>query len=95
MLREAVQHVKAQPRNQKIRADLFEALAAQIGSSSAGAWKATRGRGTDGSEIFLGRQGEALVIAPDGRLCRGALGRGIVVVPGGLEPDYPALLVLD
>ena len=95
MLREAIKHVKSLPRDVAQRADAFEALASQIERHSSGAWKASRGTGTDGSEIFLGRQGESLVVAPDGRIYRGALGKGIDVAPDGLRPNYASLNPLD
>jgi hypothetical protein len=95
MLGEAIRHVKSLPRDAARRADAFEALARQIESHSGGAWNAARGTGTDGSIIFLGRQGEGLVVAPDGRIFRGALGRGIDVAQSGLRPDFNALTPLD
>jgi hypothetical protein len=95
MLAEAIRHVKALARDGGLRADLFEALARQIEQHTAGAWKAARGVGTDGSHIFLGRQGEGLVVSPGGSLHRGALGRGIAITPQGLRPDYPSLTPLD
>jgi hypothetical protein len=95
MLGEAMRYVKLLPRNAAQRADLFEALAKQIESHSGGAWTAARGTGTDGSSLFLGRQGEGLVVAPDGSLFRGAIGRGIDVTPAGLRPDFHALTPLD
>jgi hypothetical protein len=49
----------------------------------------------DGSIIFLGRQGEGLVVAPDGRVFRGAIGSGIDITPNGLQPDFDALTPLD
>jgi hypothetical protein len=67
MLGDAINHVKSLPRDAAQRADAFEALARQIESHSGGAWRAVRGTGTDGSILFLGRQGEGLVVAPDGR----------------------------
>ncbi len=95
MLGEAIKHVKSLPRDLAQRADVFEALAQQIESRSSGAWNAARGPGTDGSIIFLGRQGEGLVVAPDGRIFRGALGRGIDIVPNGLQPNWLTLTPLD
>jgi hypothetical protein len=95
MLGEAIRYVKSLPRDASQRASAFEALAAQIESQSGGAWTAARGAGTDGSSIFLGRQGEGLVVAPDGRIFRGALGRGIDVTSTGLRPDYNSLTPLD
>ncbi len=95
MLGEAIDHVRSMPRDAGQRADTFEAFARQIENHSGGAWTAARGTGTDGSVIFLGRQGEGLVVGPDGRLFRGALGRGIDITPAGLRPDLNALLPLD
>jgi 1-acyl-sn-glycerol-3-phosphate acyltransferase len=95
MLGEAIRHLKSLPRDAAQRADAFEALARQIESQSGGAWRADRGTGTDGSIIFLGRQGDALVVAPDGRIFRGAVGRGIDITPNGLRPDHNTLKPLD
>jgi hypothetical protein len=95
MLGGAIRHVKSLPRDAALRADAFEALARQIETHSGGAWSAARGTGVDGSVIFLGRQGEGLVVAPDGRIFRGALGRSIDIAPSGLRPDFNALTPLD
>jgi hypothetical protein len=95
MLGDAIQHIKSLPRDAARRADAFEALAKQIESHSGGAWRSDRGAGTDGSIIFLGRQGEGLVVMPDGSLFRGAIGRGIDITPGGLRPDLGILIPLD
>jgi hypothetical protein len=95
MLGEAINHLKSLPRDAAQRSDAFEALARQIESHSGGAWSAARGTGTDGSVIFLGRQGEGLVVAPDGRIFRGAIGRGIDIIPNGLRPDLGSLTPLD
>jgi hypothetical protein len=94
MLGEAIRYLKSLTRDASKRADAFEALAAQIESHSGGSWNAARGTGTDGSIIFLGRQGEGLVVAPDGTIYRGALGRGIDITVIGLQPDYHALIPL-
>ena len=95
MLAEAIAHLRALPQDPAQRADTFQAMAAQIDQHSGGAWTAARGSGVDGSHIFLGRQGEGLVVAPDGRIYRGALGKGIDITPGGLHPNYPSLTALD
>jgi hypothetical protein len=95
MLGEAINHLKSLPRDAAQRADAFDALARQIESHSGGVWSAARGAGTDGSVIFLGRQGEGLVVAPDGRIFRGAIGRGIDIIPNGLRPDLGSLTPLD
>jgi len=95
MLGDAINHLKSLPRDAARRADAFEAFARQIESDSGGAWSAARGVGTDGSVIFLGRQGEGLVAAPDGRIFRGAIGRGIDIIPNGLRPEFGSLTPLD
>ena len=95
MLGEAIQHLRSLPRDAAQRADAFEAMAQQIEQCSAGTWNATRGAGADGSDIFLGRQGEGLVVAPDGSIYRGAIGQGIQITPSGLSPDYNSLRRLD
>lgn len=95
MLSEAIKHLKSLPRDAAVRADAFAALAKQIESHSGGAWSATRGTGTDGSIIFLGRQGEGLVVTQDGRIFRGAIGRGIDITPNGLQPNLGSLTPLD
>jgi hypothetical protein len=95
MLGEAIDFVKALPQDAAQRADAFEALAQQIESHSSGAWSAVRGVGTDGSIIFLGRQGEGLIVSPDRRLYRGSLGRGLDITSSGLQPAYNSLKPLD
>jgi hypothetical protein len=95
MLGQAIKHLKSLPRDAAQRADAFEALARQISSHSGGAWNAARGTGTDGSIIFLGRQGEGLVVTPDGRIFRGTLGKGIDITPTGLCPNFNVLTALD
>lgn len=95
MLGEAIDFIKSLPQDAAQRADAFEALAQQIESHTGGAWRAARGTGTDGSIIFLGRQGEGLIVSPDGRLFRGSLGRGIDITSSGLRPHYNSLKALD
>jgi hypothetical protein len=95
MLGEAIQHIKSLPFNAALRADSFEAMAKQIENNTGGLWSAARGTGTDGSHIFLGRQGEGLVVRSDGRIFRGSLSQGITIKPTGLEPDYSQLRALD
>jgi hypothetical protein len=95
MLGEAINHLKSLPLDMDGRADAFQALANQIERHTRGAWTAARGAGTDASQVFLGRQGEGLVVAPDGHLFRGAIGRGIDVTPAGLCPDYNGLTPPD
>jgi hypothetical protein len=95
MLGDAIQHVKSLPRDAVQRADALEALVKQIESHSSCAWIAARGTCMDGSIVFLGRQGEALLVAPDGRIFRGAIGRGIAITPKGLQPHFGSVTSLD
>jgi hypothetical protein len=95
MLGEAIRYLKSLPRDPDLRADAFEALASQIEQHSGGAWQAARDKAADGAHVFLGRQAEALVVAPDGGLYRGAVRRGIDLTPAGLIPDYGVLKALD
>ena len=95
MLGEAISHLRTLPQDADQRTDVFEGMASQIERHSGGAWNATRGTGTDGAHVFLGRQGEGLVVAPDGRIYRGAIGRGIAITGAGLCPDYYSLHPLD
>jgi RHS repeat-associated protein len=85
MLGQAVAHVKAHPGSADEKADLFQRLAnEQITPMSGNSWTATRGRASDGSHVFLGGAGEALIVAPDGSMHRGSLQNGAVGIgPGG------------
>lgn len=95
MLMEAIQYLRAMPRDMTQRANVFEVFARQIEAATSGAWEATRGSGTDGSQIFFGRQGEALIVRPDGHLFRSSLGHGIAITAVGLCPDYGTSRALD
>src|SRR6185437_4935297 len=68
MLGQAIRHVKEFGGTAAERADLFEKLASQVNELSHGSWSATRGIGTDGSHVFLGGRGEALIIDSNGGL---------------------------
>ena len=91
MFGEAIRYLKTLPRDMQQRADSLEALVKQIQIHSKGMWNAVRGPGMDGSQIFLGRQGEGLVIAPDGGLSRGVIGAGLDITPNGLSPQYGSM----
>ena len=77
MLGEAIAHVKAFGGTAAEKAKLFEALAGQISSITKGGWHARSGLGTGGSHVFLGGQGEALIIDSSGAVFRGSLGNGV------------------
>lgn len=84
MLGQAIKHVQGLKGTAAQRADLFESLAGQISQLSKGSWTTSRGIATEGSHVFLGKAGEALVINPAGQLFRGSLqGGGVGLGPGG------------
>jgi hypothetical protein len=77
MLGQAVAQVKAHPGTSAEKADMFDRLAKyQSEPLSKGSWKATRATGADGSHVFVGKAGEALIISPDARLYRGSFQSG-------------------
>jgi hypothetical protein len=82
MLGQATGHVKAFSGTAAQKADLFQQLGSQITKLSNGSWTAARGVGTEGSHVFLGGAGEALVINPAGQLFRGSLQTGGVSIAG-------------
>ena len=61
---------------------------------TGGSWNAIRTVGTDGSHIFLGRGGEALVISPQGQLFRGTIQQGLQRSGASFTPIYNALKAL-
>jgi hypothetical protein len=95
MLQAAIRHLRTLPRDQAQRADAFESLANQIETHTSGSWSAARGDGTDGSIIFLGRQGEGLIVTADGRIHRGSIGQGIEFTASGLRADLSRTIPLD
>ncbi|WP_428266729.1 RHS repeat-associated core domain-containing protein [Haliangium sp.] len=94
MLGQAIGHVKRLEGTAAQKADLFEDLAAQISRHSGGSWGAARDVGADGSFIFAGEYGEALVISPTGDLFRGSvakIGEQFTLEGVKLKPVYDAL----
>jgi hypothetical protein len=93
MLGQAISHVKGLSGTAAQKADLFQQLGGQITKLSGGSWTAVRGLGTEGSHVFLGGAGEALVINPAGQLFRGSLQTGGVslVGPGRYALDFAKL----
>lgn len=82
MVGQAVGHVKSLPGGAAEKADLFEKLGEQITAHSGHSWRAKRGAGTDGSHVFLGDAGEALIISPAGEMFRGSLQNGSIAIAG-------------
>ncbi|HXG06237.1 MAG TPA: hypothetical protein VNI77_02805 [Nitrososphaera sp.] len=97
MAREAVQYVKSFPGTAEQKAELFEQLAKQISEKRRGAWQAARMRGTDGSHVFSGQQGELLVIKLNGQVLRGRMQDGGVGFGQGgtVTPNYSNLRQLE
>ena len=83
MLHQAVKHVQSVGGSAADKAALFEKLVPQITKLSGNSWTATRGLATDGSHVFLGGAGEALIINPAGQLLRGSLQSGVGLGQGG------------
>ncbi len=94
MLGQAIGQIKLLPKNPAQRAAAFEFLAKQI-TSKYPHWQAVRSLGSDGSVIFLGRQGEALIINSSGKLFRGSLSKGLSITKKGITPNYKYLIPLD
>jgi len=82
MLAQALRQIRALKGTAAQRADLFESLAGEITKQSGGTWSAIRGTGLDGSHVFLGEAGEALVISPEGGVFRGSISTGGVHMEG-------------
>jgi RHS repeat-associated protein len=94
LARSAVQTLVRSGGTQAQKVALFEQLVPQI--QRAGAFVASRSTGTEGSAIFLGRLGEALVISPTGQVFRGSIqSGGVVVGSGGLTPVFDALKLVQ
>lgn len=90
-LRSALDEIGGLSGSASSKADLFEEAALAISESSSGAWSATRATGTDGSHIFFGELGEAVVIDPTGTVFRGRLGDGIEMIGSDFRPNYDQL----
>ncbi len=63
----------------------FQSLANQISKASGGAWNAAKIAGPNGSTVFFGKAGEALVINSKGQVFRGQLGTAVKVVKDTAE----------
>ena len=94
MLGQAIRHVKNHSGSPAEKARMFENLAGQITKHTKGDWTAPRLPSADGSHIFAGEYGHAVVISRTGKIYRGnvvnktqfSFGKG-----GALVPNYKAL----
>lgn len=75
MYDESIQKLKTVSSSTTVKemADAYESMVRQINTKHA-SWDAKRSLGTDGSYVFVGGYGEALVIAPSGKIFRGNIG---------------------
>lgn len=70
------------------KAAAFEQMAGQITTASRGAWTAVRETAVDGSHVFIGSQGHAIVINAQGQVFRAQLGNGIVAEGKNLKVNW-------
>jgi RHS repeat-associated protein len=87
-LKDALNRVAAMEGSPEAKAEMFARFASQISVRSEFEWRASSTRGTDGSHIFIGQQGELLVISPQGQLFRGSARTGLNFGASGLTPLY-------
>jgi hypothetical protein len=66
---------------------VWEDFARKMNQWSNEGWDSHRHAGADGSTLFIGNAGEALVITPAGELYRGSFRRDREPA-GGFSPDY-------
>lgn len=76
MLRQAIDHVKGMGGTATERTATLENLLKQIQELSKDYWTFKRGSGTDGSTVFYGGKGEAIIVNPEGQLFLGGLKSG-------------------
>lgn len=76
MLRQAIDHVKVMAPSAKERTAALDELLSQVQQLSKDYWKFARGSGTDGSAVFYGGRGEAIIVNPQGQLFLGGLRSG-------------------
>ena len=95
LLRQVLNILKGTPGGQAARADPFERLVPQI-DELGGGFEASRSLGSEGSIIFLGKTGQALVISPEGQIFRGQLESGFRYAGNGiLTPIFENLTRVD
>jgi len=91
-LRDALNRVASMEGSPEAKAEMFARYGAQIRVRSDFTWGFGNARGTDGSHIFIGGQGEVLVISPQGQLFRGSVqAGGVTFGPSGPTPVYGKL----
>ncbi|MFN0141014.1 MAG: RHS repeat domain-containing protein [Pyrinomonadaceae bacterium] len=95
MLRDASNIVKSFKGTPQQKAELLEEFTKQI-SQRVPDWNAVRSVGGDGSVIFHGKFGQAIVVSPTGQMFTGMMKDGISFGKGGLmTPLYEFLKKID
>lgn len=87
MLSEAVDIVKNTAGTMTGKADLLENFTQQIEESASGqatGWTAIRMTATDGSQVFVGSLGRAVIIGPNGQMAVGQLGQALTFTKEGI-----------
>lgn len=92
MLGRAIRELLNMRGQQAAQTTAFEDMAGQITKATGGAWSASRWLATDGSDVFLGGKGDALIISAQG-LFRGGWRTGGIARVGDrlLELDFSIL----
>jgi hypothetical protein len=90
MLAQALNHLKGVSGPAVGKAAVFENLASQISRHSGGSWNAARTVGADGSHIFAGDFGHAVIISPAGEVYLGNVTNFNQFSYGtaGIQPNY-------
>lgn len=95
MMPQAMRALATSTANGAQKAAMFEGMAAQITTATKGAWNATRMAGPNGSNVFFGKAGEALVINAEGQVFRGALGTAVKVSKDVVEIAWHKLRLVQ
>ncbi|MFS8065639.1 MAG: hypothetical protein ACMG6S_04625, partial [Byssovorax sp.] len=87
------QHLLTMTNDAGGKAAAFKQMADQITSLSGGSWSAVQRLGADGSHIFYGGFGKAVVISPSGQIFGGniTVPGNFAYGPAGMTPIYDAL----
>jgi len=81
----AVARVQSFAGSMTQKADLFQKLTSRIDKVTGGSWSAGRSTAIDGSQVFLRRQVEALIINGEGQVFRAQLGNGLEQTKEGFK----------
>ena len=91
MATQAFKMVATLPGTAAQKVQYFQSLAAQITRASSGAWNAVQQAGPNGSTVFYGKAGEALIVDAKGGVWRGQLNVAVKVVKDTVEIAWDKL----